>query len=171
MSITSSETPVSSIRDSLKFILVASLLGHVINRTSARSCRFGGICVTNVPTSDFQMLQHNNKLFQCRQVNTGNIPNGIVVVCIFFLSHASKNNSCCDFLHISGLDERVLHDCLKFFENHLEKPAGKVGFEKFFTEKGGKKWVLLFAVPNITYLHVLNYYFLHFLKTACFCDL
>ena len=42
------------------------------------------------------------------------------------------------FLSASCLDERVLQGCLKFYENHLDKPGSKVEFEHFFTEKGGK---------------------------------
>ena len=44
---------------------------------------------------------------------------------------------------LSHLDERVLHDCLRFIENHLEKPTAKLAFEKFFTEEAGRSMFLL----------------------------
>ena len=42
----------------------------------------------------------------------------------------------------------MLHDCLKFMENHLEKPAGKVEFEHFFTERADLVAVLLSAATD-----------------------
>ena len=44
---------------------------------------------------------------------------------------------CIIFLHSSGVDERVLQDCLSFMEQHLEKPAGKLALQKFFTAGSG----------------------------------
>lgn len=43
-----------------------------------------------------------------------------------------------NFWPFSNLDERILHDCLRFIENHLEKPTAKIAFEKFFTEEAGE---------------------------------
>ncbi|KAJ8300173.1 hypothetical protein KUTeg_021692 [Tegillarca granosa] len=37
-----------------------------------------------------------------------------------------------------GLDEKVLLECLKFIENHLEKVPEKKAFQKFYSEEGGK---------------------------------
>ncbi|KAL5019292.1 hypothetical protein ScPMuIL_005014 [Solemya velum] len=43
----------------------------------------------------------------------------------------------------SGLDEKIFHDCLKFMENHLEKPVGKKAFEKFYTQTADLTTLLL----------------------------
>ena len=36
------------------------------------------------------------------------------------------------------VDERVLHECLTFMENQLNKPGSKEAMERFFTAKAGK---------------------------------
>ncbi|XP_067662559.1 E3 ubiquitin-protein ligase UBR4-like [Haliotis asinina] len=48
----------------------------------------------------------------------------------------------------SGLDEKILQDCLKFMENHLEKTAGKKAFEQFYTEHGDLTSLLLSLVRD-----------------------
>ena len=49
----------------------------------------------------------------------------------------------------SNLDESTFNDCLRFIEVHLEKPAGKVAIEKFFTSgKGDLVTVLLSAAQD-----------------------
>ena len=64
------------------------------------------------------------------------------------ISHASAE---------SGLDQRILHDCLDFMESHLDKSAGKLALHKFFTTEGSeftvhmqaqaRAWHALYAKP------------------------
>lgn len=56
----------------------------------------------------------------------------------YIVSLANKLTINFQSLFYSGLDEKIFLDCLKFMENHLEKPAGKKAFEKFYTESGGR---------------------------------
>ena len=36
----------------------------------------------------------------------------------------------------SGLDEKILCDCMKLLESHLDKPEGLKAFEKFYSANG-----------------------------------
>lgn len=38
------------------------------------------------------------------------------------------------FFYASDVDERILHECLKFMEGLLDKSAGKKAMESFFTD-------------------------------------
>ncbi|XP_052831626.1 E3 ubiquitin-protein ligase UBR4-like [Octopus bimaculoides] len=50
---------------------------------------------------------------------------------------------------LSGLDEKIFVDCLKFMDSHLEKTAGKKAFEKFYIETGDLCGLLL-AAANLS---------------------
>ncbi|ELU10961.1 hypothetical protein CAPTEDRAFT_154354 [Capitella teleta] len=47
-----------------------------------------------------------------------------------------------------GVDQNVLLDCLSFMESQLEKPAGKVALEKFYSEKNDLVSLLLSAATD-----------------------
>lgn len=49
------------------------------------------------------------------------------------------------FFYASDVDERILHECLKFMEGLLDKSAGKKAMESFFTDDSDNGMFLLLS--------------------------
>lgn len=64
---------------------------------------------------------------------------------MLFKSHMLWFSS--NLLYFSGLDEKILYECIKFMETCLEKPVARKAFKAVYTENAGKEIVLRFVVP------------------------
>lgn len=63
----------------------------------------------------------------------------------------------------SDVDERILHECLKFMEGLLDKSAGKKAMETFFADDSDNGNYITFNFPLLLYKYLLFIDVMHFL--------
>jgi hypothetical protein len=71
----------------------------------------------------------------------------VCLACMMGIAYNPVVFSCC-----SMVDERVLHECLSFLENHLNKLGSKEAIERFFTSKAGNN----VYSSTIIFVHTIN---------------
>ena len=65
--------------------------------------------------------------------------------------------------YISGLDEKIFADCLKFLESSLEKPMFLKAFEKIYLDNSGKsvsivqQFKSIYQCPSNIIVFVISY--------------